>query len=230
MAPKPQRRALGEWAVGQLYELIFTGQLPAGADLGEEMLCQKLDVSRATVGFALRQLEQEGLAELAAGNGRRQVAAFSMKDVGDLYDVRTAIESFAITLAAPRFTAADIEILERVQTEMESLDRWSSPPSVRDFGVDFEFHFIIAERSGSKRALASLHPIWNQTHALLRHLSSVGAYGDAEEDAASFDDHRTIIETLRRQDAEASRQAMVQHLSGRRDKLLAGLQARGSVA
>ena len=53
MIEKPQRRALGDWAVESLYDRIFTGALAPGADLGEEHLCQLLDVSRATVGFAL---------------------------------------------------------------------------------------------------------------------------------------------------------------------------------
>jgi DNA-binding GntR family transcriptional regulator len=80
-ATKPQRRALGEWAVGSLYDRIFTGELPVGADLAEETLCQTLDVSRATVSFALRQLEQDGMIMVAAGNGKRQVRGFSREDL-----------------------------------------------------------------------------------------------------------------------------------------------------
>jgi DNA-binding GntR family transcriptional regulator len=230
MNEKPQRRALGEWAVDRLYERIFTGALPAGADLGEELLCRELDVSRATISFALRQLEHEGLATVAAGNGRRQVAVFSIDDVSDLYDVRLVLETFAAGRAAARISDAELDELVTLESEMEQISRRPDRPSTRDFGVDFEFHRVIAHASGSRRTINSLGPIWNQTHTLLRHLYSVGAYADRAEDAASYSGHQAIIEALRARDGEAARSAMSSHLSGRRDVLLAGLKDRGGIA
>jgi DNA-binding GntR family transcriptional regulator len=226
---KPQRRALGEWAVETLYEQIFTGQLSAGADMGEELLSERLEVSRATVAFALRQLELDGVIEVAAGNGRRQVATFATGDIADLYNVRLALESFTAAQAALRIAPESIEKLERLQDEMEALSRRSDLPSARDFGVDFDLHRVIAWESGSRRAVTALQPIWNQTHALLRHLSSIGVYADAAEDAASYRDHRALIAALARHDAEASRRAMVEHLTVRRESLIAALERRGGL-
>jgi DNA-binding GntR family transcriptional regulator len=220
---KPQRRALGEWAVDTLYEQIFTGVLPVGADMAEESLCERLEVSRATVGLALRQLEQDGMLELAAGNGRRQVVAFSTGDVEDLYDIRLALESFTAERAASRSSTAAITQLQSLQDEMERLSRRPDRPTRRDFGIDFDFHRVIARESGSKRAVVALQPVWNQTHALLRHLYSVGVYADAPEDAASYRDHREIISSLINHNPEGARRAMAQHLSKRRETLLAGL-------
>src|SRR5262245_41956179 len=102
---RPSRRALGEWALDRLYEMIFTGALPAGTDLGEEELSDRLGVSRATTSAALRQLEVDGLATVAAANGRRVVATFSIGDIHDLYTVRAVLESHAAEEAAPRVSA-----------------------------------------------------------------------------------------------------------------------------
>ena len=227
---RPQRRALGDWATSQIYDQIFTGALPAGADLAEELLCSRLDVSRATVSVALRQLEQEGLATLAAANGRRRVAEFGVEDVADLYDTRQTLEVFAAERAAERIADPALEDLGRLQDEMETMSRRPDRPSARDFGVDFEFHRVIAEESGSRRTLTALVPIWNQTHALLRHLYSVGAYADRDEDDASYRDHRKIIAALKARDPAAAREAMTKHLTIRRDALIAGIRRRGSVA
>ncbi len=227
---RPQRRALGEWAVETLYEQIFTGALPVGADMAEESLCERLDVSRATVGLALRQLEQDGMLELAAGNGRRQVVAFSTGDVGDLYDIRLALESFTAERAASRISAAAIAQLQGLQDEMERLSRRPDRPTTRDFGIDFDFHRVIARESGSKRAVVALQPVWNQTHALLRHLYSVGVYADAPEDAASYRDHREIISSLIDHDPDGAPRAMAEHLSKRRATLLAGLARQAGTA
>jgi DNA-binding GntR family transcriptional regulator len=228
-AAKPQRRALGEWAVGSLYDRIFTGELPVGADLAEETLCQTLDVSRATVSFALRQLEQDGMITVAAGNGKRQVRGFSREDLADLYDVRLALEGFAAERAAPRITGAALGELKALQDEMDALSRRPDRPSTRDFGADFAFHRVIALASGSKRALAALQPIWNQTHALLRHLYSIGAYADRQEDAASYDDHRAIIAALAAGDPGLARECMIRHLTRRRDALIRSVTERGGL-
>src|SRR6266536_2124354 len=106
---KPQRRALAEWAVERFYELIFTGALPAGTDLGEEEFSDRLGVSRATISSALRQLEVDGLATVAGANGRRVVSTFTIADIHDLYTVRAVLESHAAEEAASRLVASDID-------------------------------------------------------------------------------------------------------------------------
>lgn len=103
-------------------------------------------------------------------------------------------------------------------------------PSSRDFGIDFEFHRDIARASGSKRAIAALRPIWHQTHALLRHLYSVGSYADSNEDSAAYADHRAIMQALATRDADAAAAAMQAHLLGPRDRLIENLRAKGWLA
>jgi DNA-binding GntR family transcriptional regulator len=228
-ASRPVRRALADWTVEQLYDLIFTGQLSAGADLGEEELGVRLNVSRTTVSAALRQLEADGLAVVAAGNGRRVVASFGADDIHELYTVRSALEELAVREATPRMTPAIIARLHELQDEMErrALDR--PDPHRRDYGVDLDFHRTIAETSGMRRLLTSLGPIWSQTHALLRHVYSLGAYGDAAEDAAAHRDHRAVLDALESGDAEASVRAIHDHLHTRRDQLIAGVRAHGAI-
>jgi DNA-binding GntR family transcriptional regulator len=221
---RPSRRALGEWALDRLYELIFTGALPAGTDLGEEELSQRLGVSRATTSAALRQLEVDGLATVAAGNGRRVVSTFGVSDIHDLYTVRAVLESHAAEEAAPKITGDDIQRLHDIQTEMETLSRSMRDPTRRDFGVDFDFHRVIVQAAGSRRVEACLVPIWNQSHALLRHLYSLGVYGDDAEDKAAYRDHHTILDALASHHAAAAGNAMRAHLYGRRDKLIEGVR------
>jgi DNA-binding GntR family transcriptional regulator len=158
------------------------------------------------------------------------VAAFSVQDVSDLYDVRAVLEAHAASRAAERAAEPLLSELRGLQDEMEAISRKPDRPTTRDFGVDFEFHRAIARASGSKRALAALRPIWNQTHALLRHLYSVGAYADATEDRAAYADHHAILDALAAQNPDRAAEAMRAHLFGRRDRLLASLRARGGLA
>ena len=84
--------------------------------------------------------------------------------------------------------------------------------------------------AGSRRVEACLIPIWNQTHALLRHLYSLGVYGDSAEDNAVYRDHHAILDALGSHHATAAGNAMRAHLFGRRDKLIAGLRSMSEPA
>jgi DNA-binding GntR family transcriptional regulator len=228
-AGRPVRRALADWTIERLYDLIFTGQLAAGADLGEEELSARLDVSRTTVSVALRQLESDGLAVVAAGNGRRVVATFGVADIHELYTIRSSLEELATREATPHMTPEVMSRLHDLQGEMERRSRHRGDPNRRDYGVDFDFHRTIAETSGMRRLITSLEPIWSQSHALLRQVHSVGAYGDAKEDAAAFADHRGIIAAIERGDVDEAVAAVRSHLHTRRDHLVAGVRERGAI-
>jgi DNA-binding GntR family transcriptional regulator len=58
---------------------------------------------------------------------------------------------------------------------------------------------------------------------------SVGAYGDAKEDAAAHADHRSIIAAIERSDVEDAVAAVRLHLHTRRDHLVAGVRERGAI-
>ena len=60
-------------------------------------------------------------------------------------------------------------------------------------------------------------------------MHSVGAYGDAKEDAAAHADHRAIIAAIERGNAEEAAAAVRSHLHTRRDHLVAGVLERGAI-
>src|SRR4051812_3903024 len=117
---RPQRRALAEWALEHFYDLIFTGALPAGTDLGEEEFSDRFGVSRAPISSALRQLEIDGLATVAAAKGRRVAPPSTIGDIGALSPARAVLESHAGERAAPNMRPADIDGLGALQREMET--------------------------------------------------------------------------------------------------------------
>jgi DNA-binding GntR family transcriptional regulator len=221
---RPQRRALTEWALESLYDLVFTGRLPPGHDLGEEELRSRLGVSRTTISAALRQLEADGLVTVIAANGRRVVASFDVDDVMELYTVRAALEELSARRAAERITEQRLATLRDLQAEMEQRAGVQRDPHRRDFEVDFDFHREIARASGMARIEACLSPLWNQTHAVLRHAYFRGVYADRAEDAAAYQDHREILAALADRDPEAAASAMRRHLDGRRVQLAEGIR------
>src|SRR6185503_17509143 len=90
------RSTLRERALEALRSAITSGQYRPGDHLGEVELASHLGVSRGTVREALRHLQQEGL--VTAGNrGMLRVNTVSPREVRELFRVRAALESLAVT-------------------------------------------------------------------------------------------------------------------------------------
>jgi DNA-binding GntR family transcriptional regulator len=206
---RPNRRAVSQWTLEQLYDLIFTGDLPAGA----------------TVREALRQLEVDGLLNIDPATGRRRVASYGPEDIYELYTVRSGLEVISASHAAPLMTAAAIEELKSLQAIMDREPVSQTIATRRDFGADIAFHRTICKVSGLNRLMANLTPMWVQTQVLLRHLYAIGIYNDPTEYVLAYRNHNDIIDALERHDPALAADAVHRHLHDRRDQLIMKLKA-----
>ena len=106
-----------------------------------------LDVSRAPVRDALRQLVAEGLASAYPHRGA-VVTPVSEDMVHDVFDVRARLEGLAARLAATRVTADELGRLEALIGAMEQSARSNEPgPQVEQ---DLEFHRTVLAASGAR--------------------------------------------------------------------------------
>ena len=99
MAEKVQSRA--DHVRLKLEQAIVTGALQPGARLDEQSLAKEFGVSRTPVREALAQLASIGLVVLRP---RATVAALSLRDLIDMFDVMAELESMCARLAARRIT------------------------------------------------------------------------------------------------------------------------------
>jgi len=111
--------------VPTLREAIIGNLLPPGARLVEISLAQQLKVSRTPVRESFAQLEREGLVTVVprAGVFVREV---SLTDVDEIYEVRAALESLAVSLATQRLgkvgRAQLDDVLEAMRARVEADD------------------------------------------------------------------------------------------------------------
>lgn len=227
-ASKPGRRALADWTASRLFEMIFNGELEPGSSLGEVEITELLGVSRSPIRDALRQLEESGLVEVVPTSGRRVVRRFDVDDIYELYTIRVALESLAVSHAAERITGSQLRELDGLLAAMAKTKSMRAPTG-RDFGADFRFHEAICLASGLERLHLVLSGLWLQTRALLRHLDAAGIYPSADELDQVVDDHAQVLAALRAQDASAAETAIAEHLRLRRDHLVDAVRARGGI-
>lgn len=95
---------------------IVSGQLLPGARLEEPALARRFGVSRTPIREALHQLAGVGPIEMRRGRSP-VVAAFTVQDLLDAFEVMAQLEALCGRLAARRATEADRIALERLHAE-----------------------------------------------------------------------------------------------------------------
>ena len=84
----------------QILDRVLDGQFKLGERLVETALSSQLQVSRAPLREALRELVDQGILISEPYKGFR-VRPVSERDLTELYSIRTALEKFAFYLAWP---------------------------------------------------------------------------------------------------------------------------------
>ena len=96
-----------------LRDAIRKGVLAPGERLMEIQLAEELGVSRTPVREAIRKLELEGYVIMMPRRGT-YVANLSIRDVNEVFEIRTSLDSLASGLAAERITDEELEHLQRL--------------------------------------------------------------------------------------------------------------------
>src|SRR4029078_6640061 len=95
MATSPVRRLLADRAYDALKTSLQSGAYPPGSFLSERQLAARLGMSKTPLKSALVRLEQEGYRRISPQQGI-VVREPSVQEVSDLFDLREAIETFAV--------------------------------------------------------------------------------------------------------------------------------------
>ncbi|MBD0860673.1 FadR family transcriptional regulator [Gordonia sp. zg691] len=208
--------SIGAEIVAHFEQLISSGELAPGTRLpSERELATSLNVSRTSLREAMHELEVKNMVARRPGRGtivtephgqandlyeRISEAERTLRDVAEL---RETIEPRFAELAARRITDSTLIALEDVlaktrlpMTQQESIE------------LDISFHMLIAQAS-QNRLLVALGTLANEWTASTRALS----HADSPARRLSHEGHHRIYLRLRERDAEAARQAMLDHLS-----------------
>ncbi|HUY98149.1 MAG TPA: GntR family transcriptional regulator [Verrucomicrobiae bacterium] len=148
---------------------IVDGSLPAGMQLAEIALAERLGVSRGPIREALQRLIQEGLLR---GERHRGVfvPALDDDDVADVYLMRELVECDA----AGRLATSDgPNALTSVEASLGHLRRAVGAGSwVRVVEADLEFHESLVATVGSRRLSRSFQTVLAETRLCLHRLEA----------------------------------------------------------
>ncbi len=196
---------------------ITTGQLRAGTLLSELALARELGSSRTPIREAAGQLLAEGLLELSPGGGL-VVTQLTRQAIVDLYELREALEVFAVGRAArDGVRDADKErlegLLDETQVLLKELKTSGSPElnaeQMKRFSVaDLGFHALLIRLAANARILK----VVNDTRLMMRIFAIQRSGHRKGELERIHKHHRAILNAVLKRDPEGARRLLAEHI------------------
>ncbi len=198
-----------EGIVGSIRE----GRVVPGERLVLHRIADDLGVSLSPVREAIARLAQDGLVEMQAHRGAT-VSSLTPDEVEEIYDVREALETFALGKAIERATPEHIAGLEEACNRMES--QRESLTLTQWFELNREFHLLLVEPCGNRIVLETLRGLWDRQSALLM----LATYTmDPTAVDRLLGEHRMMLEAFRTGRVDLARALMSNHIRDGRHRL-----------
>jgi DNA-binding FadR family transcriptional regulator len=224
-------RNLHSQVVQQLGRLIVSGELAPGEGLPrEEVLAERMEVSRTALREAMKVLVAKGLIESRQRTGARVREAIHWNQldadvlawrcasmptesfVEKLVEMRELIEPGAAAAAARRRTPAQLASLKAAYEAMaasEDLDAWAE--------ADLAFHETLL-RGTNNELMVSLFSVIETALGTFFLLSA----RNSANFKAALPHHQKVYEAVRRRQPEVARQAMLHMVAESRDNIRRG--------
>jgi DNA-binding GntR family transcriptional regulator len=198
------RSTLRERALEALRSAITSGRYRPGDHLGEVELATHLGVSRGTVREALRHLQQEGL--VTAGNrGMLRVNEISPTEVRELFRVRAALESLAVTeIIRSADRARAVAMLREALARLESTEG----DFAANLEADLAFHLLLCRLSGNSMLVEA----WRYLEGRVR-VTIMNYESDEKPTMMSRDRHLPVVEAIESGDVDAAVGVLEQHMA-----------------
>jgi len=199
-----ERKSLGQHVFENIKQAIIQGDIPSGQRLVENRLAAKLGISRTPIREAIHKLEREGYLRKRSRGGFI-VLGLDRNDIEETFGIRSVLEGYAARLAAIKHDERDLKPLEaQIQTFQQHLDN-GKLDILPD--INTEFHDMLYALSKSPRLIKMINDLKDQIYRfrqmILRNTELAGM---------SNDDHRHMLEFIKRRDAEGVEKLVREHL------------------
>lgn len=209
------RPVIGQQVAAVIRDHVLTGRLKEGERIVQADWAERLKVSRMPVRDAINQLIAEGTL-VQSRAGAAAVAPVNRQDIQDGYRLNAIVSSFAARRAAEVITEQQLEELERINHQISQAVEASNRD--RASSLNWEFHRLINQASGSARLLAVLR--------LLAPTIPHSAFEILQEwPDRAVRDHEEILSALRARDGDLTMDLMQRHIEAGSAKMLAEVES-----
>ncbi|GAA3409841.1 GntR family transcriptional regulator [Paenibacillus hodogayensis] len=203
MNPLFQRQNVSEELIKMIKKQILAGDLNPGDRIIESKLARQTGLSQSPIREALRQMQGEGIIKIVPNKGP-SVVALEMKDIFEVYSIRSMLEGLAMRMAVHHATDEEIEDLERFYHSMEA--------KLHDDSVEYlleeslQIHETIIRLSNHSRLHKMYQSITFQVALVNRML------GVRSSKAQEVEEHEELIVALKKRDPDEAEHIMRKHI------------------
>ena len=208
-------KPLRELVCENIRQAIIEGTFSPGERLMEIQLADEMGVSRTPVREAIRKLELEGFVVMIPRRGT-YVADISIKDITEIYEIRTCLDTLAAGLAAERITDEELEALNRLLVEIGQHIADNNMEKIVE--ADTAFHDILYQASRNERLRSIINNLREQLTGIRgRSMSYPGRLIETMEE------HRTLVDSIAARDSERAQEAARVHIENAEHTLMKSL-------
>lgn len=208
LTPRLQSRAYQE-----LRRLIVSGEFPPGTFLSERQVALQLQMSKTPVHVALEKLEAEGFVTISAQQGV-VVRGMSMEDILDHYELREAIECWAVRKIAGRLSVSQEELLRMNLTNQQSALKAMDLTAL--MLLDGEMHCLICSFLKNREITTTMERLRDKIHQVI----VLVVDNDKERPPQSVAEHAAIIHAVLSGDGGQASELVRAHLAAGKQRIL----------
>lgn len=219
------RSNFSDLAYEYIFKAIASHQLQPGDRLRPQDLAISTKLSPTPIKEALARLAGEGLVEFVPGKGP-YVAAPSVQEILELFDVRAMFEVYAVQEGLHRLDSEFLSRLYSLQRQYEAASaevEHTREVLLGHLEADKDFHCHLV-------SLWPNHKVWNWYGQLQIHLKAFRLGRVAEYlRLGAIEEHSAICEAVEKRDVDLATDAVRRHISAAKESFRYQAQAAGLI-
>lgn len=218
--PSPEAfPSVADTVYDQLWRRVVNREFRPGDRLVEDTLAQELGTSRTPVREALLRLGQTGLVQVSSRKGF-SVPVIVAQDVRELYDLRAALETYAIRGATPLISDEEIATHRHLQqAALEQAQERDTATAEAFYRADLALHSVLHTLAGNRRSTRILSEVMGQLSLLSMRAATI-----PEQNQLAIAEHQAILDALDARDPDLAAAAMEAHMEAVKGRSLADLE------
>lgn len=190
---QPQPRDLYRTrAYDELRSRFSRNEYAPGAYLSERQLAAELGMSKTPIKAALARLEMEGFIDVSPQTGIF-VRDLTDKEIADLYEIRIALEGYALRTIAGNLSDSQLKVWE---TNVNALAKCTGTPRSRRKAValDTEFHLLPMQFLGNQQIVDTMQQYSERIQIVIHRVFALLP----DRISQSVEEHREILQAVRK--------------------------------
>jgi DNA-binding GntR family transcriptional regulator len=206
-----------------LLEHILKGDIKPGDRISEPDVASRLQVSRVPVREALRELESSGLV-VSRKHAGVFVRAIEAKEVQDLYEIRSLLDSFAGAKAANLDPNPRQELTQALEASIALMMAAQKAANLAAYySENLHFHWLIVQGAHNEQLSRTYQEVVQKLHlARLQSLSHVAGM------KTSIAEHQNITLAIAKGDSERAKELLATHVASAFARLKPSITAEHS--